>query len=241
MSLRKKEFWDNHYGDELRNFDSDGDEGEVWFGKRLSRRISSWLTNKLISDCDHESRILDIGCGNSFLLTTLYCECIAKLHESKLDNIKLFGIDFSQNSIELSKKIVSNHSFKEQIQLMQCDFLNNQQLNQIFNNQKFDFMIDIGTLDAIILISSDENLEQTKLAYMQSIYSLAKTGTIFILASCNHTEEELMLLFDVKAVNKRSYVLIDRIETPKLQYGGKEGSQVNCVIIELRDFINEPV
>lgn len=234
MCLRQEGYWDQHYELELKNFEEDGDEGEVWFGKGLSRRIADWLVEQLSRRIDQPSTIIDVGCGNGFTLYTLVDKYRTKLSQSTeiSERLKLTGIDYSRNSIDLSFKIMAAKNLDSMINLMQCDFLKIDQLNSVVNNKKFDFIVDIGTFDAICLLAHGE-LEAAKLKYLRSLNSISKCGTKFILASCNHTEEELVSLFGLENSPDLNPNLIDRIETPKIQFGGKEGSQVTCLIFDL--------
>lgn len=238
MALREVGFWDRHYEEELKNFDDAGDEGEVWFGRGLSRKIASYIVNLLKEKTAfHQSNpinILDIGCGNAFLLVTLAQKISSELPNEILTRCILSGLDYSANSIELSQKIVSAKELTDRIHLKQCDFLELQRLKEISIDEGYDIVIDVGTYDAICLLASgsDDKLQSTKITYMTSIYSIVKNNTIFVLASCNHTEEELMSLFELDCRNKRQISKIGQIDTPKLQFGGKEGSQVCCIILK---------
>lgn len=225
MDLREEGYWDSHYELELKNYREDGDEGEIWFGKGLNRKIVSWLINKFP---DHEEdktvNIIDIGCGNAFTL----CSLAEKLQSKR---IKLLGIDYSNNSIALSSEIVNLRDLKRLISLSQCDFLDHTKLVEITNDSKFQYIIDKGTYDAICLLS--KNLTLSKDRYLRSLYSLVTDGSILILASCNHTKEELLKLMETECETKWiNCCLIDEIETPKLQFGGQEGSQVTCLIFK---------
>lgn len=237
MALRREGYWDEHYSLELRNYEEDGDEGEVWFGKGLSRRIFDWILETIRSKNRSTSDkwdILDVGCGNSYTLTTLVERAKDKLSVDHLDNLRLFGLDYSRNSIDLSKKIVLDKGYTDVIALEQCDFLNHKEVSEVTKDMKFDIVIDKGTFDAICLLASDspEKLKAAKLNYIQSVYSVSKVSSTFILASCNSTEEELLPIFDIDSPGKRETKLIGRIESPKIQFGGKEGSQVTCLIME---------
>lgn len=65
--LGTKEYWDNLYQEELRNFNEFGDEGTIWFG-----RISEVTILRFINaEVERDARILDIGCGNGSLLRKL--------------------------------------------------------------------------------------------------------------------------------------------------------------------------
>lgn len=231
MGLRQEGYWEEHYKEELRNFDEDGDEGEVWFGLRLTRQIVGWLVRHLevnkITDCS----LLDIGCGNALLLCLIADKAISILRLLDDKNVNLVGVDYSESSISLARKVVQRRNLSDRIKLRQANILDS--TSDAFD-RKYKYLVDKGTLDAICLLvaESEDELLKTKTKYMETIYSLSEDGSIFVLASCNHTEEELMFLFDIKCCNRRSIRLMDKIETPKITFGGKQGSQVTCIVIE---------
>lgn len=230
MALKKEGYWDDHYREELKNFDQNGDEGEIWFGVRLTRRIVERLLLRIINQ--EEFALLDIGCGNAALL----CMLVEQMREKKLphssDRVKLVGVDYSKESIALAKRVVDNRNLSDTITLYQADILE-PTCSDCFGI-KYQFLVDKGTLDAICLLYGEtaEKLHQTKIRYLESVYYCAKEGSVFLLASCNNTKDELLSLFDLKCRYQRHAELIDILETPKIIYGGKEGSQVSCIIVE---------
>lgn len=239
MALRQEGYWEEHYELELKNYMEDGDEGEIWFGKGLNRKIVDWLLKRLNSAGANKSStridVIDIGCGNSFLL----CSLVEKFRRdlgalSDQPSLRALGIDYSANSVNLSTKIVQDRQLSEYIELRECDFLNQAQVSSIAATRRFDVIIDKGTYDAICLLhgQSDENLKQTKEAYLRSVRALGKTGTVYILASCNHTQDELTQLIEFSEDFEGNSKLIDKIETPSIEFGGKSGSQVTCLIYE---------
>jgi len=233
MALRQEGFWDRHYEDELRNFDDAGDEGEVWFGKGLSRKVSARIVDLIKEDTSlpDDISVLDIGCGNAFLLIDLAQRLRPELHQKRAS---FLGLDYSSNSIELCKRIIDARGLTEEILSCQCDFLDLDQLNEITRSQTFDFVIDVGTYDAILLLGGEDQgkLSSTKKSYMTSLYSVVRSGSIYVLASCNHTQDELMELFHISCPKKRGNKLIGCIDTPKFQFGGKTGSKVCCLIFK---------
>lgn len=243
MSLRQQDYWDNHYEEELKNFQDDGDEGEIWFGKALTRKIINWLVERMTGNKDLSRRvdIIDIGCGNAHLLSTLAGVMdSASSNRSLPEVVNMLGLDYSRNSIELSRKILEAKNLDRKITLKQCDFTRPTELKAVNGvDIRFDFIIDKGTFDAICLLASnsDEDLRESRANYIESIKSIVKQGTVLIMASCNHTEDELVSLLQGHG-NKDSvgvgckFQVIDRIETPKILFGGTEGSQVCCLIIQ---------
>lgn len=233
MSLREEGYWDEHYEEELKNFHELGDEGEVWFGLRLTKQIVDWLICRVESDGDTNSQhlgLLDIGCGNALLLCKFAEQSQVRNCFLVSKDFLLAGIDYSQASIELAKGVVQRRNLSDQIQLAQDNIL---EPTSDKLRKKYAYLVDKGTLDAICLLAGESNdeLAKVKMRYMEAIYSVSKKGTIFIIASCNHTEEELMNLFKIECSNRCKTELIDRIETPTIMFGGRQGSQVTCLVV----------
>jgi len=65
--LGTKNFWDQQYVTELKNFTEFGDIGQIWFGKKMMDTIVNWVAAKI----DKKSSVLDLGCGNGILLIQL--------------------------------------------------------------------------------------------------------------------------------------------------------------------------
>lgn len=230
MSLRDPNYWDDHYKLELRNYKDDGDEGEIWFGKGLSRKIAQYITDGF---ANKQASVLDIGCGNAFLLTTL----VKRLLDNQQNTAKqILGVDYSANSIQLSKLIVADANLSEYIDLEQCDILDTDQVRRISSDTKFGYIVDKGTYDAICLLASDseDKLNEVRRKYLDALYELADANAVFIFASCNSTKEELLELFvNHLSEHKAKPELIGDIATPTIQFGGKSGSQVTCLILRL--------
>lgn len=232
-SLRDDNFWNEHYALELKNFGENGDEGDIWFGKKLTKEIIGWILTKFPSSHQSKMSIVDIGCGNAFLL----CELATNYNKSLVISHKnltldLLGLDYSENSIILSDKIVSSRKLDNIVQLKQCDFLNHSQVLSAINGKTFDYIVDKGTYDAICLLAEDNpiKLQESKIAYMKSLHSMVKPGSIFFMASCNNTKDELMELMKIESTNGIVSTLIDQIHMPTIKFGGITGSQVTCLI-----------
>lgn len=233
MTLREEGFWDDFYGNELKNYEETGDEGEVWLGKGLTRAIITWLIKKL-SNTYKVPVIIDVGCGNSFLISELITRYRADLGKPRnSSDISIVGLDYSLKAIELSKKILSGKGLDKLVSLHQCDILNYHQVETIVEKTKGDYIIDVGTFDAVCLLASqsEEELERARTAYLRSIDLLAHDQSVFIIASCNHTEPELLSILS-RNPQKSRWTLVDKIEQPKIMFGGKEGSLVTCLILE---------
>lgn len=56
--LGTKEYWDKSYVNEIKNYKSFGDVGEIWFDEDSQIRVISWM---LKNDIPSESKIIDLG------------------------------------------------------------------------------------------------------------------------------------------------------------------------------------
>ena len=92
--------WDQQYSLEQKNFEEIGDRGEVWFGENAMNRMIRWLEKNM----DLNSKILDLGCGNGVMSI--------ELAEVGFKNVH--GIDYSENAIELSKKLAKDSGLQDQ-------------------------------------------------------------------------------------------------------------------------------
>ncbi|CAG8535375.1 2812_t:CDS:2 [Cetraspora pellucida] len=159
--LGTKEYWESRYDLENKNFKDIGDIA-----------------------------ILDVGCGNGYLLI--------KLASHNFTN--LFGIDYSSNAIKLANEIARSRRFDNVISYRVADLLHEDVLHIINgsdNVQKFDFILDKGTFDAISLslqrTSSNQLLRDT---YPTKILSLLNPNGYFLITSCNFTKDELIENFN---------------------------------------------
>lgn len=56
--LGTKEYWDKAYDNEIENYKSHGDVGEVWFDEDSQIRVINWM---LKNDISTQSSIIDLG------------------------------------------------------------------------------------------------------------------------------------------------------------------------------------
>lgn len=205
---------------ELENFQDHGDEGEIWFGKAVERRVIDWL--KINRPVSSDPKILDLGCGNGHF--TL------KLIEAGWKQVA--ALDYSEKAVELAKKLVGFNENDERI--FQADILNTESLPSQFRCH-FDVIVDKGTFDAISLNPDFEGLEKiskTRIiadTFKNTLKTLLDTGnSFFIITSCNWTSLELGHIFgpDFEAVGE--------IEHTKFVFGGKSGQDVSTLIFKLK-------
>jgi ubiquinone/menaquinone biosynthesis C-methylase UbiE len=98
----------------------------------------------------HQINILELGCGNSTMSFNLY----------NLGYKNITAIDFSYNVINQMKKTYENTS----INYVQCDF---NRLNEYFNQNEFNMIIEKAGLDSIATKNSPEVPEKLVNIYVK--------------------------------------------------------------------------
>ncbi|XP_072383097.1 EEF1A lysine methyltransferase 2 [Diabrotica undecimpunctata] len=198
--LGNQDYWENRYAQEIKNFSSHGDPGEVWFGEDTVDRVIRWMDKSDLIEKD--SKLVDLGCGNGMLLVELANEGYKNLT----------GVDYSRNAVELSQQIANKQNLN--IKYLTCDILEGLPENYYVIHDK-------GTYDAISL---SENPKENRLKYIENVHRSLMDGGVFIITSCNWTQSEL----DEQFSEKFSRFAI--IPTPQFQFGGKVGNVVtSCV------------
>jgi SAM-dependent methyltransferase len=205
--------WDSAYLQEIEQLHNNPSElGDIWFGKNLQKKIVNYINDNF---SDKKINILDIGCGNGVLLY--------KLSKKNFEN--LFGIDYSIQSINLAKEIITikekKHNKKFNINFFQEDI--NNKSNNI--NIKFDIIHDKGSLDAFLMNKNNSIENYYKYLFSYSI----KNKTIFIITSCNNTKEELLNKFSLE----KGFKLLNEIKSKTFSFGGHEGNDHVTLIFQI--------
>ena len=205
---------------ELENFEDHGDEGEIWFGKAVERRVIDWI--KLNRSIASNPSILDLGCGNGHF--TL------KLIEAGWKRVA--SLDYSGKAVELARKLVGFPENDDRI--FQADIMNPESL-PIKYRSHFDVIVDKGTFDAISLNPDFQGLEKvskTKIiadAFKITLKTLLSAkDSLFIITSCNWTSSELQQIFGPE------FEAIGEVEHTKFVFGGKSGQDVSTIIFKLK-------
>lgn len=209
--LGTQEYWDKRYKMEIDNFRSHGDVGEVWFGEDCIDRIIYWLDKS--EWIGKDDSILDIGCGNGMTLIEL----------SSNDYTNLTGYDYSSDAISLAKEIAIKH--KCSVKYYVKDILEPVSTRNDDNDDALTFKMvhDKGTYDAISL---SENSKQNRSTYIDNIYKMLNDKGIYIITSCNWTQDELVEHF------KEKFKLTSIIPTPQFKFGGKVGNVVTSIVLQ---------
>lgn len=205
--LGTKEYWETSYQREIKNYKSHGDVGEIWFDEDSQIRVVNWIAKQ--DDIPENARIIDLGCGNGMFLIELASE----------GYINLMGVDYSPKAIELASSIAKDQNHKIEYQV--ADLLNVDDCQKL---GKFNVVHDKGTYDAISL--NPDNPKEKRESYLECVRNMLDDNGIFVITSCNWTEEELVLSFNEKFVKFRT------IPTPTFKFGGKVGSVITSMVFK---------
>ncbi|KZV97431.1 S-adenosyl-L-methionine-dependent methyltransferase [Exidia glandulosa HHB12029] len=212
--LGTKAHWDSVYKEEVDNFEELGDEGEVWFGTETVEKMVEWTAEHV--PASPAPYILDIGTGNGVMLFSLA--------EEGYDASRMLGVDYSEDSVRLAK-LVANARERSDVTFAQGDFLKDDPPHvQGMEDGKvdvWDLLLDKGTYDAIGLAGKDEDGVRPRDVYPGRVARLLKPGGLFLITSCNYTEEELKAAFETADTGLTYH---SRIQHPTYTYGGKSGS-----------------
>ncbi|KAF9525635.1 S-adenosyl-L-methionine-dependent methyltransferase [Crepidotus variabilis] len=206
--LGTKEHWDDVYDQELKSFEDLGEEGEVWFGEETVEKMVDWCIKNIPPA--PSQKILEVGCGNGTLILGLL--------EAGYSAETLHGIDYSEGAVNLARAVAAARKGSG-ITYTRRDFLKDDSLHPNDSAASWDLLLDKGTLDAIALAQKDEKGRSLISYYPAQVARLLKTGGIFLITSCNFTEEELKEIFTSDRLD-----YLSRIKHPAYTFGGKSGS-----------------
>lgn len=230
--------WDKVYQREIKNYNEDSnDQGTVWFSDSgAEEKVEEYLENlasegrliKSVEDVENPdgapTSFLDLGTGNGHMLFTL-----------RDDDWRGFmlGVDYSAASVKLTDEINQSRDDDASVIFQEYDILSGDGFpNQPRAAGGFDVVLDKGTFDAVSL-SSDKDFAGRRICeiYSSSIKQLVKTGGLFIITSCNWTEDELRAWFEGGNESEVDcFKLKDRLKYPKFTFGGKSGQSVVTLV-----------
>jgi SAM-dependent methyltransferase len=172
---------------------------------------------------------LDLGTGNGHLLFALRDDGW---------NGKMLGLDYSQVSIDLARKIEESrkHSkeYEEDKKPPTVEFRQHDILEPSTSNETFNVLLDKGTFDAISLSAeTDANGNRKFINYRRAIKPMLTNDGIFIITSCNWTEEELKKWFLSETPEDDGvFVLRERLKYPTFRFGGQDGQTVVTLVFQ---------
>ncbi|KAH0563538.1 hypothetical protein GP486_001894 [Trichoglossum hirsutum] len=186
--------WDSTYASELSNFAANPtDEGTIWFSDSAAEeKILGYLTSE--PAIPSQASWLDLGTGNGHLLFHLH----KTLADEGKERNKLIGVDYSDKSIKLASSIANKRGLREDdVQFVMWDIMHDEPNASWAPGEGFDVVLDKGTFDAISLSEGAWKGGQEALnGYGRRVTKLVRRGGLFLITSCNWTEEELRKIFE---------------------------------------------
>jgi SAM-dependent methyltransferase len=153
---------------------------------------------------------LKLGTGNGAMLFELSDE----------EYTNLTGVDYSEKSVELAQKIAVDQE-RGHINFKVCDLLANTS-----DLGRFNICHDKGTYDAIGLM---HNAADKKQIYTENVANLLTDRGLFIITSCNFTEDELTKSFS------EYFDKFEVIPSQTFQFGGKVGKTTTSMCFKKRE------
>ncbi|KAG6002984.1 hypothetical protein E4U21_002459 [Claviceps maximensis] len=263
--LGTKEYWNALYTRELTNHTSDTtDIGTVWFDdsdaeakmidflNRLSEERSSPTSNDDDGVLSKEkTSFLDLGCGNGSMLFSLreqgWCG-------------RALGVDYSPQSVQLARQVCaakteglsssssSSDPWQPDVRFAEWDIMKGSYETVLrgheseSDGQAWDVVLDKGTFDAVSL-SEERTVDGRRVCevYPERILPLVRKGGLFLITSCNWTEEELTKWFvgsrgqdrndddaESHALDGR-FVPAGRVEYRTFSFGGVKGQTISTL------------
>ena len=150
----------------------------------------------------------------------------------------MLGIDYSSHSVELARRIERKRrgdvgSTEQTVDFEQGDVLSQDPIDQQ-SARRFKAVLDKGTFDAISLSSgTDEDCGRKTDLYRTRIKSYMTLGGIFVITSCNWTEEELRSWLEEEEPSDAGRLVVrDRIPYKAIRFGGQAGQTVVTLCFE---------
>lgn len=212
--LGTKAYWDDFYALEKENFKKNPeDTGECWFDdSNAETRMVEFLSENLGSyKIQLDSSMIDLGTGNGHLLFELCGDGF---------NGPLHGIDYSAESIQFASEVANAKGYDGNTTFSIADIF-----RPDWTPGTFDVVLDKGTLDAISLsgMKFDHGRSVVDI-YSGVIEKLLEKDGVFLITSCNFTEEEL-----IKIVQSDSLKVWETIKYPAFRFGGVKGTAICSV------------
>ena len=187
--------WDKLYTNELSNHAADAsDIGTVWFDDSDAEAKMVDFLCGLADDAAHAldkaaTSLLDLGCGNGSMLFALRDEDWTG---------RALGVDYSPQSVALARQVAASKDADAAVEFREWDIIGGPTGAVLDGAQRqgWDVVLDKGTFDAISL-SDEHDARGRRLCegYRGRVLELLRPGGLFLVTSCNWTEEELTTWF----------------------------------------------
>lgn len=242
--------WDKSYQNDLENgFGQEEGAGltqlESWFDEvDAPQKVLEYLTDEDFPLSPNnperttgEPTVLDLGCGNG-----------SSLFELKLEGEyrgPMVGVDYSRQSVNLAKKLWSNHLEQRDEAERPEGSISFEHLDMLKDNPEeqpwwpeggFDLVLDKGTFDAISLSAETTELHGKEVriveAYPGKVVQMVRPGGYFLITSCNWTEQEVVRWFTTTPEVKNFLMEYGRVKYPVYEFGGRKGQGVASVCFQ---------
>ncbi|POR37133.1 Protein-lysine N-methyltransferase EFM4 [Tolypocladium paradoxum] len=234
--LGTKEYWVKLYTKELANHAADpSDIGTVWFDDSdAEAKMVAFLCG--LADADmparHAASLLDLGCGNGSLLFALRDEGWTG---------RALGVDYSPQSVALARQVAASKdlSAAAAVEFGEWDVVGGP-VDAVLGapqRQGWDVVLDKGTFDAISL-SDDRDARGRRLCegYRARVLRLVRPGGLFLVTSCNWTDDELTAWFargDERPApageDGGGFEVAGRVQYRSFSFGGAKGQTISTM------------
>lgn len=230
------------YTTEITNHSLDpSDEGTIWFDDSSAEdKILSFLETQICearilgeSVSKENCSFLDLGTGNGHLLFSLRSG--GQAEESDVEEGwggRMLGVDYSERSVEFAQRIAESKGFVASkgtgVDFKWWDLMSQDPAGIVLdgpNKNGWDVVLDKGTFDAISL-SEEKDRQGRRICegYKEKIIPLIRTGGVFLVTSCNWTEDELRSWFEDGGLE-----YVDTIKYRSFSFGGRKGQTISSV------------
>ncbi|KAG7116591.1 Protein-lysine N-methyltransferase efm4 like protein [Verticillium longisporum] len=173
----------------------------------------------------------------------------------------MLGVDYSERSVALARQIAASRRAAQededkhvtggegedkdaegegeaQIEFTEWDVLRGDFGAVLDGRQRegWSVVLDKGTFDAVCLSGEQDAATGRRVSegYRARVLALVKEGGLFLVTSCNWTEDELRAWFegagDGGAAGK--LVMVGRVAYPSFQFGGAKGQAISTVAFQ---------
>ncbi|KAK8007499.1 hypothetical protein PG989_001489 [Apiospora arundinis] len=245
--LGTKEYWDNLYTNELTNHAHDpADTGTNWFeDSDAQEKVLDFLADFLAEEATAattaktDTSFLDLGTGNGDMLFGL--------RDAGWTG-PMKGVDYSERSVEFARRIEDARRKGNRLPNPRHPHPLPPPRRPVppHGGQGWDVVLDKGTFDAISLSSETDPATGRRVSesYRARVLPLVRENGLFLVTSCNWTEDELAKWFageqeteqqegqgqeDQTEERRWKFEQVGRVEYPSFSFGGVKGSTISSL------------
>ena len=141
----------------------------------------------------------------------------------------MLGVDYSERSVEFARRIAAEKGFGgeggREVEFRWWDIMSGDEKEVLVGDGeegRWDVVVDKGTFDAISLSEErDGRGRRVCEGYKDRIVPLVRRRGLFLVTSCNWTEEELRGWFEGGELE-----VLGKVEYRSFSFGGRKGQTV---------------